>query len=251
MRQTFPEPFESAVKKIKELQKEDRYQAAYIFGSLVRGEQTKDSDLDVMVVVDKENDCNEINHPIINGIKLDISFRSIEQIKKMNEDVVKKGERLPMIAESIILFDKIGELTNLRKKYKNIKRKKATKKDFQQIHFMLYHADNKAKRNLKDDKYTALLALSINLNDILKFHYYINGKWWYSNKRLLSDLRIWDPTMAKLVEKFVITNDVGKKYKVWSKILDHVAKPIGGRKEISEINCNCRACREDLENLLV
>lgn len=250
MRQVFSEPFKSAVKKIEGLQKEDRYQAAYLFGSLVRGEQTKDSDLDVMVVVDKDNNCNEINHPIINGIKLDITFRSFGQIKKINEDVAKKGERLPMIAESIILFDKTGELTKLRNKYKNIKRQKATKKDFQQIHFMLYHADNKARRNLTGDRYTAFLALSINLNDILKFHYHINGKWWYSNKRLLNDLRSWDSKIAKLVEKFVVTSDIDNKYKIWSKILDHVAKSIGGRKEIADINCNCKICRKDLKFLV-
>lgn len=87
------EPFLSAYRKIEELQKYDRYLAAYIFGSVVRGEQDKNSDLDVMVIVDENNNCKEINHPIINGIKLDITFRSLAQIKEINDDVVKKGER--------------------------------------------------------------------------------------------------------------------------------------------------------------
>lgn len=242
------EPFLSAYRKIEELQKYDRYLAAYIFGSVVRGEQDKNSDLDVMVIVDENNNCKEINHPIINGIKLDITFRSLAQIKEINDDVVKKGERLPMLAESIIVFDKNGELKKLKQAYSNM-RPKATEQDFQQIHFMLYHSDNKAKRNLKSDKATALLALSININDILKYHYHINGKWWLSNKRLLPDLRQWDPKMARLVERFVETSNVEKKYQIWSKILDYVANPIGGRKEISEINCNCKTCKKDLELL--
>ena len=246
MKLRFSEPFYSVIKKIEQLQEYDRYQSAYIFGSVVRGEQNKDSDLDVMVVVNENNDCKEINHPIINGIKLDLTFRSIQQIRKINEEVVQKGERIPMLAESIIIFDKTGELTQLKNRFKNIKRKKATKKDFHQIHFMLYHADNKAKRNLKDDKPTAFLALSINLNDVLRFHYHINGKWWLSNKRLLPDLRKWDYKMAELIEKFVATSDLSRKYEVWSKILDHVAKPIGGRKEIKDINCGCRVCKRDL-----
>lgn len=239
------EPFLSAYKKIEELQKYERYQAAYVFGSVVRGEQDKNSDLDVMVIVDEKNECKEINHPIINGIKLDITFRSLSQIKEINDDVVKKGDRLPMLAESIIVFDKKGELKKLKQTYSSI-RVKATEQDFQQIHFMLYHSDNKAKRNLESDKATALLALSININDILKYHYHINGKWWLSNKRLLPDLRQWDPKMARLVEKFVSTSQVNRKYKLWSQILDYVAKPIGGRKEISEINCNCKTCKKDL-----
>lgn len=239
------EPFLTAYRKIEELQKCDRYQSAYIFGSVVRKEQDKNSDLDVMVIVDEDNNCKEINHPIINGIKLDITFRSLAQIKEINDDVVKKRERLPMLAESIIVFDKNGELKKLKQIYSNM-RPKATPEDFQQIHFMLYHSDNKAKRNLESDKTTALLALSININDILRYHYHINGKWWLSNKRLLPDLRQWDLKMAKLVEKFVSTSQVDKKYKLWSQILDHVAKPIGGRKEISEINCNCETCKKDL-----
>ncbi len=243
------EPFLSAYKKVEELQKYDRYQAAYVFGSLVRGEQDKNSDLDVMVIVDSKNNCKEINHPIINGLKLDLTFRSLDQIRKINEDIVQKGERIPMITESIIVFDKTGGLTKLKREFKKIKRKKANKKDFQQIQFTIYHADNKAKRNLNDDKTTALLAMSININEILKFHYHINGKWWLSNNRLLNDMRSWDPKIVKLIEKFVEENKVNKKYKLWSKILDHVAKPLGGRKEIKDINCDCRVCREDLKLL--
>jgi hypothetical protein len=56
--------------------------------------------------------------------------------------------------------------------------------------------------------------------------------------------------MATLVEKFVSTSHVDKKYEFWSQILDYVARPIGGRKEISEINCKCEVCRNDLRHLV-
>src|SRR5581483_6015669 len=109
----FPEPFKSALKQIEKLQEEERYISAYIFGSLARGEQDKNSDLDVMVIVDTDNECTEINHPILNGLKSDLTFRSFEQIKKMNEDILKKNERIPFVAESVIVSDKTGELTKL------------------------------------------------------------------------------------------------------------------------------------------
>src|SRR5258708_3966499 len=246
MKLNLSEPFLVPYKKVEELQKHKRYVAAFIFGSVARGEQNKNSDLDVIVITNKDNDCKEINHPIINGIKLDITFRSFKQIEKDNMEVVEKGKRIPMIAESIIVFDKTGETTKLRNKLKKTKRKKATKKDFQFMQFLIYHADNKAKRNLEKDKHSSLLSMNIYVNEILDFHYYINGKWWLSNKRLLPDLRGWDPKLAKLLEKFVITNDVKTKYKYWSKILDYVAKPLGGRKKIYEISCNCEICKKDL-----
>ncbi len=242
------EPFLSVYKKIEDIQKYDRYIAAYIFGSVARGEQNINSDFDVMVVISEDNNCSEINHPIINGIKLDITFGSLAKIKEINDEVVKKGERMPMLAESIIVFDKTGELKQLKKTYSTT-RPKAKANDHQHIHFMLYHSDNKAKRNLENDKATALLALSININEVLKYHYHINGRWWLSNKRILADLRIWDPEMAELLEKFVSTSDLDNKYALWSGILDHVAKTIGGRKVISDINCNCENCKKDLANL--
>lgn len=247
MKQRFTEPFNTAIDKVKRLQEHDRYLSAYVFGSIARGEQTKDSDLDVIVEVDKDNDCKEINHPTVNGIKLDITFRSYKQIEKDNVDVADKNKRIPMIAESIILFDKTGKLTKLRNKLKKIKRKKANKKDFQFIQFMIFHADNKAKRSLYEDKASSLLSMSINVNEILDFHYHINGRWWLSNKRLLADLRKWDPRLAKILEKFVVEIDTENKYKYFSQILDHVAKPIGGRKEIENVNCNCVNCRRDLK----
>ncbi|SRR5258708_11165353 len=250
MKLNLSEPFLVPYKKVEELQKHKRYVAAFIFGSVARGEQNKNSDLDVIVITNKDNDCKEINHPIINGIKLDITFRSFKQIEKDNMEVVEKGKRIPMIAESIIVFDKTGETTKLRNKLMKLKRKKATKKDFQFMQFMIYHADNKAKRNLTKDKYSSLLSMNINVNEILDFHYHINGKWWLSNKRLLPDLRNWDPKLAKTLEKFVSTKNVKTKYKYFGQILNHVAEPLGGRKEISEINCNCKVCRRDLEFLV-
>lgn len=152
MAQKLTEPLLTAYKKIENLQKHNRYLGAYIFGSIARGEQDKNSDLDAIVLVDHDNNCKEVNHPIINGIKVDISFRSLEQVKKTEEDILKKGGRIPWISESIIVFDKTGKLT---------------------------------------------------------------------------------------------------KYKLWSRILVLVAKPIGGRKEISEINCHCEVCKKDLALLTV
>jgi predicted nucleotidyltransferase len=233
--------------KVESLADNKRYLGAFVFGSYARGEQDKNSDFDVVVAVDDDNPCSEINHPVINGIKLDLSFRSLKQIESFDNLVVEKGERMPMLAESIIVFDKTGKLKKLKDKFSKIKRKKAGIKDYQMIQFMLYHADNKAKRNLKDDKATALLAMGININDILKFHYHINGRWWVSNKRLLTDLRNWDQKMAKLLEKFVLVSDVNKKYKIWTSILNYVAKPLGGRKKIEEINCKCPVCKKDLK----
>lgn len=248
-KKNIPKPFLSAIKKIEDLKKYDHYLGAFVFGSLARGEQSAKSDLDVIVTVGKNSGCNEVNHPYINGIRLDISFRTIKQVTDQIERMVVKGEAIPFIGESIIIFDKTGELRKLRTKYKKLKKKKAGKKDLQFIQYMIYHADDKTKRNLEDDPVTALFAMNININDILKFYYHINGRWWISNKRLISDLKTWDPSLARLIKKFILENELKAKYKIWSRILDHVAKPIGGRMKIIDMNCNCKDCKVDLARL--
>lgn len=250
MKFKIPPRFQPAYNRIKQLQKNDRYVGAFIFGSFARGDTTNMSDFDIKVIVNQDNYCNNINHPIINGVKLDITFTSINQLRKYTEEEIKKAERIPMIAESIIIFDKNGELKKIKSEAKNAKPAKYSKSDFQLVQFMIYHADDKAKRYLSEDESAALVAMEINLNDVLKYHYKLKGQWWVSNKRLMKDLRVWDKELAVLVEDFVKENNVSKKYDIWIKIIDYIAKPMGGRQPISENNCNCETCQKDLAFLI-
>ncbi len=77
-----PAPFLPAVRAVQALAAEDRYLAAIVFGSVAEGSATTDSDLDVLVVVDTDNTCRNINHPRIGGVKLDISFLSRRQLEQ-------------------------------------------------------------------------------------------------------------------------------------------------------------------------
>lgn len=240
--------FQPAFEKVKQLRLKERYLAAFIFGSVARGDAEEESDFDVKVVVDQHNPCKNINHPVINGVKLDITLQSFDQLQEFTEQEIKKGERIPMIAESIIIFDKTGDLTKLKQKAQKAKPRKVTFKDYQLIQFMIYHANSKTERYLESDPRSALLSMGINISVIMKRHYEIQGIWWVSDKRLLNDLKQWDPQLAVLLERFAITDEVRLKFTVWSEIIDHVLKPIGGRQPISENNCDCPVCKQDLKN---
>ena len=245
---SFAKKFQPAFEKVKQLQLEERYLGAFIFGSIARGDATKDSDFDVKVVVNQHNPCKNINHPVMNGVKLDITFQSFGQLQEFTKQEIKRAERIPMVAESTIIFDKTGEITKLRQKAQKAKPRKATAENYQLIQFMIYHANNKVERSLDNAPRSALLSMGININDILKNHYEIQGKWRVSDKRLLSDLKQWDPQLAVLLERFSTTNEVSLKFAIWSEIIDHILKPIGGRQPISENNCDCAVCKEDLKN---
>ncbi len=162
-----PNPrFTVGISKVRKLAEHSRYQSAFIFGSVAEGTSTDKSDLDVKVIVDEDNSCENINHPTFDNYKLDISFRSFEQIKEFTENEVKKGEREPNLVRGVILFDKTGELIELQRTMRNITPQKYGEKDYQFVQFMLYHANNKVERFLKDDPISSLYSMHANIAEV-------------------------------------------------------------------------------------
>ncbi len=250
MQTTIPARFLPAYRTIQNLAQDERCLGAFIFGSLARGEATEQSDCDVKVIVREDNPCKNINHPFLAGVKLDITFNSFQQIRVATEQEIARRERVPMIAESLIVFDKTGELQQLQQQARQIRPREVPASEYQFIQFMIYHANNKVERNLTADSATALLAMHIGVNDLLHYHYQLQQRWWVSNKRLLADLREWDAPLATLLEQFLFTCEVSTKFSLWSAIIDHILQPLGGRQPIAENNCTCERCKQDLALLL-
>lgn len=247
-RTAIPTRFDSAIKKLLSLQAFPRYHAALVFGSLARGDADNNSDIDVNVIVDEDNDCANVNHPSINGVKFDITFLSLRQFRKHTEEQIKIHERIPWIAEAYIVFDKTGELEKLKKETRKIKPKKATKKEYQWINFLISNVNAKVTRYITTNPQQALYIMSDELSFILKFYYQLKGRWWVSNKRLLKQLEKDDPELATYIHSFVSTVEVNEKYYYWQKIVAYVTKPMGGLQPISEKNCTCTTCIKDLSH---
>ncbi len=243
-----PERFRPAYERIESLQAQPRYVGAFIFGSLARGEATDVSDFDVKVITDADSTCTNINHPFVEGVKLDVTFVSIRQQTDFTEQEISKGERIPMIAESIIIFDKTGELAALKRRAQTVTRKAASPDEYQLMQFMAYHLDNKVTRQINVDPAGALLSMGMGLNELLHLHYKIRGQWVVSDKRLLGDLARWDAPFVPLLREFALAVDLQQKYALWERIVDYVVTPIGGRQPIDENNCQCDQCRADLAN---
>lgn len=241
-----PPRFQPAYQHIKQLEQYERYIGAFIFGSLARGEATENSDLDAQVIVDEDNPCNNINHPFINGVKLDLSFISLRQLKKTTDDQMEKRERIPFIAESLIVFDKTGELLGLREIARQARPKAITPAEHQFVQYMFYHGNNKVERYLATYPTMALFVMHVGLNDFLQFHYQIHQRWWVSSMRMLADLSTWDQPLVDLIKSFVTACDIKTKYHYWSAIIDHIPEPLGGRQPTTENNCDCARCRDDL-----
>ncbi len=241
--------FQVAREQIGRLKADERYQAAFIFGSVARGDASASSDLDVQVVVDREESCAAINHPVIDGVKLDVTFLTFAQLAARTEREIERAARVPMVAESFIVFDKTGELTALRDAAQEARPKPCTPADVQAIQFGIFHAHDKAQRGLAADPLRALLVMHISVRHVLDAHYQLQRRWRVSDKRMLDDLRNWDPAVATLLEQLVTTSEARPKFAIWTKLVDYVTAPLGGRVAIADLNCSCRVCAQDLAAL--
>lgn len=221
----------------------------YIFGSIARGEFGKNSDIDVKVLVDKSS-CLHINHPYINGVKSDMTLMTYDDMVLMLDKQVAKKERIPMIAESIIIFDKTGQLQKLKKKYSAIKPTKYRDFDYQNVIYLAQHFTDCISRNLEDDKITALLSMHINLQYLLEIRYLTLGRWQVGSKRLFKDIRSFDKPLSVLLKKYLKESDLKRKFELWLLIRDHILKPFGGAKPVRELNCSCIKCSAFLKKIV-
>ena len=244
-----PVRFRRAISAIKALEQGQRYEAAFIFGSVAEGTSTAKSDLDAKVIVDIDNPCKQVNHPRIDELKLDLTFLSMPQMRAFAADELSKGFREPNLARGLIVFDKTGDLTALKNSFEGVSAPRYQKVDHQWLQFMLYHATNKVERDLEEDPASALYSMHANIGEVLKIHYRLHARWWVSSKKILPDLRIWDAHLATSLENFLWAREPQEKRRAWQKIVEHVASPMGGIQPISENNCDCEICVVDLSTL--
>ncbi len=244
-----PKRFEMAIQKVKDLEKYDEYLGSFIFGSVARGDAGDDSDLDVKVVIKGDNPCQNISHPFVNGVKLDITFVSLGQLEQLARQE-QAGGRIPMIAESIIIFDKDGQLQELKDSFKDAKPLKFSPADYQLQQFFIYHHDEKVKRSLEKDPDSALLSMTLGVGELIKIYYKLNGRWKVSSKRMLKDLDCCDKDFADLLRKFISENDILKKFDIWSGMVNHIVALMGGKLPIEDNLCACPVCKKGISSLL-
>lgn len=242
--------FTAVVNAIAALQQHDRYEGAFVFGSYVTGELYEQSDLDVVVLVTDAAACPEVSHPRLQGIPVDISFFSYEQIQHSIQETLAKGFRpKPWLYASQILFDKQGRLYELAQWVQATAQPAcATQADYADIQLSCYYFLTKARKQLDNDPTAALLVMMNNLNDLLRYHYKIHGRWRVADKRILGELATWDPAMEQRLRAFLTATSVAQRLALWEQMIDHVLAPIGGRNFAKyEDVCHCDQCQKDLQ----
>lgn len=245
--------YDQVVQQITTLQRYDRYEGAFVFGSYVTDELHEQSDLDVVVLVTDEVSCPEVSHPRLQGIAVDISFNSFESIERYIHKTLSAAlRRKPWLYDSQILFDKQGRLHELaRWVQQHAKPALHAADDDEDLQLFCYYALTKAQKFVKTEPEVTLLVMQTDLNDLLRRHYKLQGRWWVSNKKLLRDLQSWDPTMHEHLQSFLTTATITEKFTAWSHMIDHLLASVGGRNFAKyEGVCSCERCKSDIEFIM-
>ena len=167
----------------QELYNDDIVLALVLCGSVAKQEEMPNSDIDFLVINNKS--FYQVRQTIRNGITVEFIEIPIEQLKKTG--LVKESVTLHMLADGIILFDKISEIEELAVKAKNIVKEgpptPPTHKDEQwvlrkrreitEIYHDLIDVDDEATFNY-------ITAFLISTAIPLLFE---NKNWWVKNKK--------------------------------------------------------------------
>jgi len=177
-----PPRFAPAIAALRALARHERYLGVLLFGSVAGGTATPESDLDVLVLVADSDACPNISHPAIGGIKLDLSFNSLTQLRDLLDAQLRDGSRRPMLAGGRVLFDKRGDLVALRDRADAARPRPVPPEQHRQIQFLFFHLHDKIARFLTSDPPVALLSLHLGLGEALDWHYRLRGEWRVSAK---------------------------------------------------------------------
>ena len=246
--------YQRVAQTVAQLARYERYEGAFVFGSYTAGKIHAASDLDIVVIVAGEvSNCPHINHPVIDGIRLDISFSTLTDYSRQAETMLRQGQRKPWMQDAVILFDKQNRLHEMQERVRHETQPiSRAGKEADAIQFEMYYSYTKPERHLKTAPETADLIMHMELRDVLRLHYNLHGHWWVSDKHMLTDLREWDTVMCDLLQRFIQTHDTVEKYALWQSMIEHALQPIGGidfHRQENGYHCDCSNCRIDLARL--
>ena len=90
---------------------------ALVCGSFVSGLATKNSDIDIHIILSNKVNWRERGNKIVDGYMIEYFANPIKQIKKYQQEIFTDMRRTDarMFSSGIILFDKTGELIKFQK----------------------------------------------------------------------------------------------------------------------------------------
>lgn len=221
-------PFEAATQFIS--QKFPNCQGAVLAGSIVRGEATETSDLDIVVFIQDLTSCYR-ESLIVDDWPIEVFVHNLTSYKSFFESDSKRARpSLPkMIAEGIVLEDE-GILDSIKKEATQLINNGPEVWSIETINIKRYFITDALDDFIGSKNRAEEIFIANTIADLVsEFVLRTNRKWIGTSKWIVRALRNYDEQFTEqFVEAFDLYYKTGDKNKVIN-IADDVLEPFGGR----------------------
>lgn len=199
-------------------------------GSRLRGEGDPSSDIDLVVVIDQPR--RQRRNIVIAGVEVEMFINPPFQIRRYFEEDRHSGRGLlpHLCSTGMIVYDTHDRVAKLRDEAITIWTAGPPPLSDQERWSFRYSAADHL-RDIEDviarDADRAVLLLGVTLDELLRQHYRIAGRWLPKRKRALLDLATWDVLAADLARR-ATHGDPQARLSALRAFAEHILAPIGG-----------------------
>jgi hypothetical protein len=201
-------------------------------GSRLRSEGDPNSDLDVVIVVDRPS--RRRWNFVVDGVEVETFINPPFQMRRYFEEERRDGRGVMphLCSTGRIVFDPQGLMATLQAEARAVwDAGPPPLSDRERWQFRYFAADS--LRDLADvetsDNERAVFLIGLMLPMLINQHYRISGRWLSKPKRVFNDLATWDGNTARLVRRACDDKAVlSDRCAAVRALADHVLAPMGG-----------------------
>ncbi|MCK4649348.1 nucleotidyltransferase domain-containing protein, partial [bacterium] len=212
---------------VEEYKGKECVQGIMLFGSHVLGLETPESDVDIYVFVDKEENAKDTRQ-LIQGTEVGLTFFTIptaarKMVEAQSRALLRnlmEGKVLYSVDDRIVLLQELARRVKRRPKREEwiiLKRKRMS-------HFL-----ESTERLVREGKeILALYTMNFAFNEAIRLFYALQQ--WRPAKRtyIMRELKESDKPLYDLVKQFLHEYNVEAKYNIFYRIITHIIDPHGG-----------------------
>lgn len=208
---------------LKNLKENEQIDAVFITGSSAIGSETKDSDIDLVIVLQENSTKLRSVYEVVDDTFADIFFFTTENVKDLlnQTEVVANamdGMFITWLQKSKVVFDKSNTTTKLKEKLADIKLIVSESDRFQglqTVSYSYYH-NHRYYRSGKSEYLAALeIRLCQSVLEILTTYFALRELPWRGEKYAVQTLTETSPALYKAWNEFLAATSIDERMKAY------------------------------------
>lgn len=235
------QPYDESLKDaVKFILKKFSVQGIIVTGSVINGNPSKSSDLDIFVVNNRFE--RQRIQKLFNNVPVEMFISPPHVIRQEIEASRETGDctTANMFSTGFVIYDQNYLVYKLRNKAKEIITRGPSNSTNNLLlnRYRIADTYENAVDIIESDPYTALILINQAIFDAINYKLRTLGKWQPKYKEILTELEKEDKELFELIKTFYDSHDFQDKFKIAEKIMDVTIKTHGFFEWESEIEIN-------------